>query len=124
MGGTGGYQPYLQDGVPAVSVASELNDPRGLAIGPTGALFVTDGLMHVIRVVPATTGVLFGRTMTAGHLYSVAGAVPIETAEGLGDGTRWVRTQMGTPIGIALSSSGALSYSDRSLDQVRLIGGA
>ena len=32
---------------------AELNDPRGLAVGPTGALFVTDGFMHVIRVVPA-----------------------------------------------------------------------
>ncbi len=124
VGGTGGYQPYLQDGVPAVGVASELNDPRGLAIGPTGALFVTDGLMHVIRVVPATTAVLFGRTMHAGDMYSVAGAVPVTTAEGLGDGTRWVLTRMGTPIGVAVSSSGALSYSDRSLDQVRVIGGA
>jgi NHL repeat len=124
VGGTGGYQPYLEDGVPAVSVASELNDPRGLAIGPTGALFVTDGLMSVIRVVPATTGVMFGRMMTAGDLYSVAGAVPVATAEGVGDGTRWVLTRMGMPIGVAVSSSGALYYSDGSLDTVRVIGAA
>jgi hypothetical protein len=124
VGGTGGYQPYLQDGVPAVGVASELNDPRGIAVGPTGALFVTDGLMQVVRVVPATTGVLFGRAMTAGDMYSVAGAVPVATAEGLGDGTRWQLTRMGTPIGVAVSSSGALYYSDRSFDVVRVVGGA
>jgi trimeric autotransporter adhesin len=124
VGGTGGYQPYLADGVPAVGVAAELNDPRGLAIGPTGALFVTDGLMQVIRVVPSTTGALFGRAMTAGDLYSVAGALPVATAEGPGDGTQWVLTRMGTPVGIAVSPSGTVYYSDGSLDTVRMIGGA
>jgi trimeric autotransporter adhesin len=124
VGGTGGYQPYLQDGVPAVGVASELNDPSGVALGPTGALFVTDGLMQAIRVVPSTTGVLFGRTMKAGDMYSVAGALPVDTTEGLGDGTRWVLARMGTPIGIAISSSGALYYSDGSSHMVRVIRGA
>jgi trimeric autotransporter adhesin len=124
VGGTGGYQPYLADGVPAEGVAAELNDPRGLALGPTGALFVTDGLMQAIRVVPLSTGVLFGRAMTAGDLYTVAGALPVATAEGLGDGTHWVVTRMGTPVGIAVSPSGAVSYSDGSLDTVRMIGGA
>ena len=55
MGGTGSYGPYLADGLSAAGLAAELNDPRGLAVGPTGALFVTDGFMHVIRVVPSTT---------------------------------------------------------------------
>ena len=53
VGGTGGYGPYLADGLSANGPAAELNDPRGIAVGPTGALFVTDGFMHVIRVVPA-----------------------------------------------------------------------
>ena len=42
-------------GCPPSGPTAELNDPRGLALGPTGALFVTDGFMHVIRVVPAPT---------------------------------------------------------------------
>jgi hypothetical protein len=123
VGGAGGYQPYLADGAPAAGETAELNDPRGIAVGPTGALFVTDGLMQVIRVAPSTTGVLFGRTMTAGDLYSVAGAVPVATAAGLGDGTRWELTRMGTPSGVAVSPSGAVYYSDGSLDTVRMIGG-
>ena len=45
------------------------------------------------------------------------------TPAGLGDGTRWVLTQMGTPIGVAVSPSGALYYSDASFDTVRVIGG-
>ena len=65
-----------------------------------------------------------GRPMAAGDLYTVAGALPVKTAAGLGDGTRWVLTRMGTPVGIAVSPSGTVYYGDGSLDTVRAIGGA
>ena len=122
LGGTGGYGPYVADGLPANGPSAELNDPRGLAVGPTGALFVSDGFLHVIRVVPSSTGTLLGRTMKAGDLYTVAGALPVSTSEGVSDGTRWVVTPMGTPVGVAVSATGALSYADASLDTVRVIG--
>jgi len=122
VGGTGSYGPYLADGLPANGPTAELNDPRGLAIGPTGALFVTDGFMHVIRVVPAVDETLFGTAMKAGDLYTVAGALPVSTAAGINDGTRWVRTQMGTPVGVVASASGALYYADTTQDMVRTIG--
>ena len=115
VGGTGSYGPYLADGLPANGPTAELNDPRGLAVGPTGALFVTDGFMHVIRVVPSTTGTLLGRTMQAGDLYTAAGALPVATPTGANDGTRWVLTRMGTPVGVAVSPSGALFYADAGL---------
>jgi hypothetical protein len=121
VGGTGSYGPYLADGLPANGPTAELNDPRGLAVGPTGALFVTDGFMHVIRAVPAVNETLFGRVMNAGDLYTVAGALPVATAAGSNDGTRWVVAQMGTPVGIAISASGALFYADAGLSRVRVI---
>ncbi len=65
LGGTGSYGPYLADGLPANGTTAELNDPRGLAVSQRGALFVTDGTMHVIRVVPAAPGALLGQTMRA-----------------------------------------------------------
>ncbi len=82
VGGTGSYGPYVVDGLPANGPTAELNDPRGLALGPTGALFVTDGFMHVIRVVPAADETLLGRPLKAGDLYTVAGALPVATAAG------------------------------------------
>ena len=109
-GATGRISPT---GCPPTGPTAELNDPRGLAVGPTGALFVTDGFMHVIRVVPAVERTLFGRAMKAGDLYTVAGALPVATAAGSNDGTRWVVTQMGTPVGVAVSASGALFYARR-----------
>ena len=103
---------------------AELNDPRGLAIGPSGALFVTDGFMHAIRVVPASTGTLLGRPMKAGDLYTAAGALPVTSAAGAGDGTRWVLTHMGTPVGRGRrAESGTLYFADASLDTVRAIAG-
>ncbi len=122
VGGTGSYGPYLADGLSATGATAELNDPRGLAVGPTGALFVTDGFMHAIRVVPATTGTLLGRAMKGGGLYTAAGALPVSNAAGLGDGTRWVLTQLGNPTGIAVSPRGTVYFSDGSLDVVRVIG--
>ena len=122
VGGTGSYGPYLADGLSATGATAELNDPRGLAVGPTGALFVTDGFMRAIRVVPATTGTLLGRAMKAGGLYTAAGALPVSNAAGLGDGTRWVLTQLGNPTGIAVSPTGTVYFSDGSLNAVRVIG--
>ena len=121
-GGTGSYGPYIADGLSATGVGAELNDVRGIALGPTGALLMTDGFMHVIRVVPAQSGPLFGRAMTAGDLYTVAGALPMQTAGGAGDGTRWVLTRMGTPSGVAVTKAGEVVYSDASAGAVVRIG--
>ena len=123
MGGTGDYGPYVADGLSATGDTAELNDARGVAVGPTGALFVSDGFMHAVRVVPSTTGPLLGRDMVAGGLYTAAGAVPVSNSSGLGNGTKWVVTRVGTPVGVAASSSDAIYVSDAALDTVRVIGG-
>jgi NHL repeat len=122
VGGSGGYGPYIADGLPANGPTAELNDPRGLAVSPTGALFVTDGFLHVIRVVPSTTGPLLGRILKAGDLYTAAGALAVATPEGDNDGTRWVTTTMATPVGVAVSAAGALYYADAGRGAVLVIG--
>ena len=122
VGGTGSYGPYIADGLSATGVGAELNDARDIAVGPTGALVLTDGFMHVIRVVPAQSGALFGRAMTAGDLYTVAGALPVGTPSGGGDGTRWVVTHMGTPTGVAVTKSGSVVYSDAATGAVVQVG--
>ncbi len=122
VGGTGSYGPYIADGLSATSVGAELNDPRGIALGPTGALVMTDGFMHVVRIVPAQAGTQFGRPMRAGNLYTVAGALPVKTASGAGNGTRWVITRLGTPTGVAVTKGGAVLYCDAATGAVVRIG--
>ena len=92
---------------------AELNDPRGLAVGPTGALFVTDGFMHAIRVVPLVDRhparpddegrrPLHGRRRPPrGH---PGGGQRRHT---LGAHPRWAHRS-----GVAVSPSGALLYTD------------
>ena len=121
VGGTGSYGPYLADGLAATGPTAELNDPLGLAVGPTGALFVTDGFMHAVRIVPSVDGSSFGRSMKAGDLYTLAGAVPASTGTGAGNGTRWVLTQMDTPSGIVVSSAGNVVFSDAGEGTVRMV---
>jgi hypothetical protein len=123
VGGTGSYGPYLGDGLSATGPAAELNDPRGLSLSPSGALFVTDGFMHVVRVVPAVSQTVLGRAMTAGDLSTAAGALPVKNAAGLGDGTRWVLTHLDTPTGIVVSPTGILYVADAGRDTVLAIGG-
>jgi hypothetical protein len=122
VGGTGSYGPYIGDGLSATGIAAELNDVRGIAVSRSGALVMTDGFMHVIRVVPAQSGVLFGRAMTAGDLYTVAGALPVQAATGAGNGTRWVLTHMGTPTGVVITTSGSMVYCDEATGAVVRIG--
>jgi hypothetical protein len=124
VGGTADYGPYLADGLSATGETAELNDPRGVAVGPTGALYVSDGFMQAVRVVPQTSGRLLGRTMVGGDMYTALGALPVSSPTGLGNGTKWIVTRAGTPTGVAVSSSGALYVSDAALDTVRVIGGA
>jgi len=121
--GMGMYGPYLIDGLSATSVASELNDPEGLAVSPAGTLFVTDGDMHCIRVVPMITSTVFGRTMTAGNLYTLAGALPVSPkGQPAGDGTKWILTHMDVPIGVVASPTGSVYFSDRGDNRVRVVG--
>jgi hypothetical protein len=119
IAGMGGNGPYLEDGLSATSEVSELNDPEGVAVGTTGDVYITDGYMHSIRVVPSTTSSVFGRTMTGGDMYTVVGALPTQDASGAGNGTHWIRAHVDVPIGVAVTPSGQVYFSDRGLGQVR-----
>jgi hypothetical protein len=119
-GGTGSNGPYLSDGLSATGVAAELNDGEDVALGPT-AMYISDGTMHAIRVVPFSTTTLFGRAMTAGDMYTLAGALPITTSAGLGNGTQWILAQVDRPSGIVLAPSGTLFFSDSATGTVREI---
>lgn len=122
VGGTGSYGAYIADGLSATGVGAELNDVSGIALGPSGVLVLTDGFMHVVRIVPARSGALFGRTMAAGDLYTLAGALPVSTISGSGNGTRWVTTHVGTPTGVAVTSAGAVVYCDAATGAVVRVG--
>jgi trimeric autotransporter adhesin len=121
IAGTGSNGPYLIDGLPATGETAELNDPKGLAVSTAGTLFISDGNMHCIRMVPSSSATVFGRSVNGGSMYTLAGALTVQNSSGGGNGTHWVLSHMDVPVGLALSDNGDLYFSDRGLNQVRQI---
>ncbi len=116
VAGEGSYGPYLNDGLPATGPTAELNFPSAIAVGADGSLYVADGAMHVIRLVTDATTHLYGTTLAAGVLATVAGA---QLTGNLRQDTTWVRTAMNDPDGLALTGDGRLIFSDRGANVVR-----
>jgi hypothetical protein len=120
VAGDGSYGPYLIDGLPATGGVGEVNFPSALAVDAGGDLYIADGAMHAIRLVPATATTLLGKMVQAGSLSTVAGA---ESTGALHAVTTWIQTRMADPSGLAVSPHGNLAYSDSDGDVVREVTG-
>ena len=116
VAGEGSYGPYLVDGLAAVGETAELNFPSAVAVDSHDNLYIADGAMHAIRLVPAVATILRGKPAQPGDMYTVAGAMGTGP---LRNGTGWIQTRMLEPAGLTLSPSGALVYSDSQADVVR-----
>ncbi len=66
--GTAGFSG---DGGPATG--AELDFPSAVAVDGAGNLVIADSGNSRVRVVAARSGTFYGRAMTAGHIYTVAG---------------------------------------------------
>ncbi|KOG76088.1 NHL domain-containing protein [Streptomyces varsoviensis] len=100
-GGAGGGG----DGGPAVS--AELNCPREVALGPSGALYIADAGNHRVRKVAADGTIsTFAGTGAAGFS---------------GDGGRATAAQLDRPYGVALDSVGAVYIAEYNSHRVRKV---
>ena len=70
IAGSGAYG-FSGDGGPAT--AAEIDDPEGVAFDRAGNVVFDDFANMRIRVVATTTGTFYGRAMTVGDIYTVAG---------------------------------------------------
>ena len=121
VAGEGSYGPYLIDGLSALGQTGEVDFPSGLALGPGGGFYVSDGAMRVIRFVANGSTTLFGSQVGGGNMVTVAGARPSGT---LDNRVTWVRTHMSDPAGLAVTSAGDLVYADAGVHVVRVVSGA
>lgn len=116
VAGEGSYGPYLVDGISAIGETGELNFPTGIAVAADGDLYIADGAMHAIRLVPSAPTTLLGKPARADDMYIAAGALSVGI---LHNRTEWIQTHMLDPTGLALSPGGQLVYSDAQADVVR-----
>src|SRR6266702_4285169 len=114
-GGTGG----LGDGVPATQAT--LFGPSDVAVDRVGNLVIDDRDTLRIRVVAARTGAFYGKAMTAGDIYTVAGR---GTPGPIGDGGPAWHAGLASPDGVIVDRAGNLVIGDSGNDRIRVVAGS
>ena len=75
-----------------------LSAPAGLASLASGGVVIADSGNNRVRVIPSSSGMVYGRRLTAGHIYTILGngsvAVPI-------NGLHGTQVPIGDPLAVA-----------------------
>ncbi|MDH6623578.1 sugar lactone lactonase YvrE [Streptomyces sp. LBL] len=100
-----GSEDFGGDG--GLAIAAQLNNPRGVAVGSDGTLYIADGDNHRVRKVTVD-----------GEISTVAGT---GAADFGGDGGPAVSAQLNGPSGVAVDSTGNLYISDHVNHRVRMV---
>ena len=111
-----GHFGFSGDGRPATR--AELNSPAGVAVDAAGNLVIADLRNERIRVVAASTGTFYGRSISAGDIYTVAGN---GTGGFSGDGGPATSAELNQPIGVAVDAAGSLLIADSGNHRIRVV---
>jgi hypothetical protein len=105
---------FSGDGGPATK--ARVCSPVAVSTDHAGNLLVTDG--GRVRVVAASTGMFYGREMTAGDIYTIAG----DGTQGIsGSGGPAVDAELEQPCAAAVDNSGNVVFSDHAANVVWLV---
>jgi len=107
VAGDGKYG-YSGDGGPATSAELDFGGVAGIAVSPTGNLYLADGSNNRVRMVSAKTGVI---TTVAGN----------GTGGYSGDGGSAISAKLSLPTGVALDGAGNLYISDEANNRIRMV---
>ena len=114
-----GTAGFAGDGGPATT--AELGNPKGMAVDAAGNVLIADAGNSRIRVVAAATGTFYGRAMTAGDIYTIAGD---GTAGFAGDGGPATTAELGSPKGMAVDAAGNVLIADAGNSRIRVVAAA
>jgi sugar lactone lactonase YvrE len=107
------------NGGPATS--AELSFPTGAGVDAHGNVLIADGSNNQIRAVAASTGRFYGRAMTAGHIYTIAG----NGASGYsGDGGPATAAALDVRAAPTVDSAGNVIFADDFNSVVRVVAAA
>jgi hypothetical protein len=111
-----GHDGYSGDGGPAT--AATLRYPGGVTFDGAGNLVIADGGNDAVRVVAAATGTFYGKAMTAGDIYTVAGTGQPGFS---GDGGPATAAQLDHPMAVAVDGAGNLLIADTGNSRIRVV---
>jgi RHS repeat-associated protein len=97
------------DGHPATQ--AYLNDPMGIVLDSAGDLYIADNGNNRIQEVPASGGMQWGQSMTAGYMYTVAGQ-QYGAAGDYGDGGPAASALLNHPDALAVDKAGDIYIVD------------
>jgi hypothetical protein len=110
-----GNARFSGDGGPATKAG--LFDPQVATVDGAGNLLIADRGNNRIRVVAVRTGTFYGRAMTAGDIYTVAGG----GNDGLGDGGPATKAGLEDPPSVAVDGTGNLIIADETDCRIRVV---
>jgi len=99
---------------------------EGVAVDAAGNLVLADGNDSRIRVVAVSAGTFYGKAMTAGDIYTIAGHGADGTIAGSGfsgDGGPVAKAELDNPQSVAVTASGDLVLADTFNSRIREIAG-
>jgi hypothetical protein len=104
------------------AVSSTLGGPTGVAVDGSGDIAIADALGDAVRFIPATSGTFFGQSMTADHIYTLAGTLFSACSSGAcGDGGLASNALLNGPTDVTFDAAGDLVIADSGDDVVRFI---
>jgi hypothetical protein len=109
-----GTSGFSGNGGPATSAEFKRTD--GVAVDRHGNVIFADGSDKVVWVIAVRSGTFYGRAMTAGHIYIVAGG----GTRVLGDGGPATKAML-APVSVAVSATGSLLVTDDLNSRVRAV---
>jgi hypothetical protein len=110
-----GKPRYSGDGGPALDAGMS---PIGISVDAAGNLVIADQGNSRVRVVAATTGTFYGKAMTTGDIYTVAGD---GTSGFAGDGGRATQAELNGPWSAVPDHAGNLVIADTANERVRVL---
>ena len=110
--GTPGYS-----GNGGAATSAELNTP-GARPRRIGDIAIADTNNNVVRFVPAISGTYFGQSMTADHIYTIAGNAPAGSS---GNGGAATSAELDAPGGVAFDAHGDLVIADSPNNVIRFV---
>jgi len=121
------YPDVSPDGTPAGDIS--IGDSCGLAVDSHGNVLFADTGRNVfgtakgtdgttVRVMAAASGTFYGRAMTSGDVYTIAGN---GTAGFSGDGGPATSAELNTPAGLAVDPPGNVIIADANNDRLRIV---
>jgi hypothetical protein len=115
--GTGGYSG---DNGPATLAQLYLTTVSAVRADRSGNILIADVANNRVRVLATHTGTFYGRSMTGGNIYTIAGNGSVAVT-GIRDGVPATRAAVAAPVGVAIGRDGSVLIAVAGQNRVRVV---